>query len=377
MLDFPVWKRFWFWAITLVAAVAALPSIASISGLPWPAALPNPQVNLGLDLAGGSHILLEADRSQVSRQRLTGMEEDVQRVLRNAEPRIGFGDVSTAGGRLSFLLEDPSRVDAAREAILPLTNGTGVVSEWNLQVVDSTRVILTPTQAGLDDALDNAMASATDVVRKRIDALGTREPTVIREGDNRIVVQVPGLDDPQGLKALVGQTAELEFKLVDSTALASDIEKGIAPAGSEIVPYAADSDYAGASIAVKRLGGIRGNSLTKARQNFDQQTNQPVVDITFDQQGGAKFCKLTQENVGKPFAIILDNRVISAPNINEPILGGSGVISGNFNATSSNELAILLRSGKLPVELKVVEERTVPPQSMKSLRTRPTSVTWK
>jgi preprotein translocase subunit SecD len=361
MLDFPLWKRFWFWALTLVAAAAALPSLASVSGVPWPSWLPDQQVSLGLDLAGGSHILLEAERSQVVRQRLSGMEEDVQRVLRNAEPRIAFGDISTAGGRLSFLLEDPSRVDAAREAILPLTNGSGVVSEWNLQVVDNSRFILTPTKAGLDDALDNAMASARDVVQKRIDAIGTREPTVIREGDNRIVVQVPGLGDPSELKELIGRTAELEFKLVDSTALASDIEKGVAPAGSEIVPYAADSDFAGGSVAVKRLGGIRGNSLTKAAQGFDQQTNQAVVNITFDQQGGAKFCKLTQENVGKPFAMILDGKVLSAPNINEPICSGQAQISGNFTAKTAGQLAIALQSGALPVNLTVIQESTVGP----------------
>jgi preprotein translocase subunit SecD len=174
---------------------------------------------------------------------------------------------------------------------------------------------------------------------------------------------VPGLKDPQALKDLLGQTAKLEFKLVDTTASPSDIAQGIAPPGSEIVPYANPRDATGgvAAIAVKRLGGIKGDQLTDAKQTFEQRTNAPVVSITFDQQGGAKFAKLTTENVNRPFAIILDGKVLSAPNINEPILGGSAQISGNFTVESANQLAIALRSGALPVDLKVVEERTVGP----------------
>jgi preprotein translocase subunit SecD len=359
MLDFPLWKRLWLWGLALVCCIAAIPSLASIAGLGWPAGVPSQQVNLGLDLAGGSYILLEADKDEISRQRLTAMEESVQAALRRAKPRIEFGDLSTRGGRLSFLLEDRAQVDAAREAILPLINGTGVTRDWDLQVVDTSRVVLTPTQSGLDAALDGAMDSARQVVGIRIDTLGTREPTIIREGDNRIVVQVPGLENPEQLKRLLGQTAELEFKLVDTTALASDIEKGIAPAGSEIVPYRKGTDFEGSSIAVKRLGGIRGNSLTAAKQGVDQQTNQPVVNITFDQQGGARFCKLTQENTGKPFAMILDGQVLSAPNINEPICSGQAQISGGFTSKDAAELAISLQSGALPVKLTVVDESNI------------------
>ena len=362
MLDFPGWKKIWLWFVVLATVGASLPSIASISGIPWPSALPNPQVNLGLDLAGGSHILLEADPAQVAQQRLEGLEESVEAALDRAEPEIRIGDVSTANGRLSFLVDDPAQVDAAREEILPIMNGTGLVREWDLQVVDSTRFVLTPTRSGTDQAVSNAMDSATEVVRKRIDALGTREPTIIREGETRIVVQVPGLDDPEALKALLGQTAKLEFKLVDPLALPSDVEQGIANPGSEIVPFAPDSPQAGGVIAVKRLGGIRGDSLTNAQQSFDAQTNEPVVDITFDQQGGAKFAQLTQENVGRPFAIILDGQALSAPNINEPILGGQAQISGGFTVETANQLAISLRSGALPVDLTVIQQGTVGPE---------------
>ncbi len=362
MLEFPTWKKVWLWMLIAVWSLAALPSIASISGVALPSFLNGPQVNLGLDLAGGSHILLEANPDQVARQRLESLEESVEAALEDAQPRIRIGDVSTADGQLSFLLDDPSEVDRAREVIMPLMNGPGLVREWNLEVVDTSRLVLTPTASGLDQAVDNAMESATEVVRKRIDALGTREPTIIREGDTRIVVQVPGLDDPEALKALLGQTAKLEFKLVDAQALPTDVAQGIANPGSQILPYAPGTPNAGGFLAVKRLGGIRGDMLTNAQQSFDAQNNDPVVDITFDQQGGAKFAQLTSENVGRPFAIILDDQVLSAPNINEPILGGRAQISGGFTVESANQLAISLRSGALPVDLTVIQQGTVGPE---------------
>ncbi|MBO9602618.1 MAG: protein translocase subunit SecD [Novosphingobium sp.] len=359
MLEFSIWKRVWLWFIALACALAAVPSVLSLAGVKLPDSLPVPQVNLGLDLAGGSQILLEANPAQVARQRLESMEEDVRRAMRLASPEISIGDVSTANGRMTFLLANPAQVDAAREKLLPLVNGNGTQKEWDIQVVDGSRIVLTPTKAGLDSAFSNAMEAATDVVRKRIDALGTREPTILREGDDRISVQVPGLSDPQKLISLLGKTAKLEFKLVDGTALPADIAKGIAPPGSEIVPYAPGTPQQGTSIAVKRLGGIRGDSLTAAKAGHDQRTNENTVEIAFDQQGGAKFAALTTQNVGKPFAIILDGQVLSAPNINEPILGGRASISGSFNAESANELAIALQSGSLPVDLTVIQQGSV------------------
>ena len=359
MLDFPIWKRIWLWALTLLAAAAAIPTLVTQFGGAWPASLPNPQVSLGLDLAGGSYLLLEAQKADVAKQRLEAMEETVRSKMREAKPAIGIGDVSAADGKVSFMLENPAQLDAAREALLPAINGTGTVREWDLQVLDGNRFVIALTQQGLDHDVDLAMDSATEVVRKRIDALGTKEPTIVREGAERIMVQVPGLQNPQALKDLLGKTAELEFKLVDTTALQSDIAQGIVPPGDQIVPYAPGTSGAGTSIAVKRLGGIRGDTLTNAQQTFESQTNAPVVSITFDGQGADKFGRLTTENVNKPFAIILDGQVLSAPNINEPILGGSAQISGGFTVQSANQLAIQLRSGALPVKLTVVDESTV------------------
>jgi len=363
MLDFPRWKQIWFWFLTLAIGAAALPSLFELSNARWPSMLPNPVIHLGLDLAGGSHILLEADPSQVTRQRLDTMEESVRAKVRLANPAIRIGDISSKDGKLTFMLDDPTKVDAVRELLLPLTSGAGLTGarDWDIQVVDGSRFVMTPTKEGIDLAVTQAMDTATEVVRKRIDSLGTREPTIIRQGADRIVVQVPGLKDPTALKSLLGQTAKLEFKLVDTTASPTDIAQGIAPPGSEIVPYANPTKSGVAAIAVKRLGGIKGDSLTNAQQTNDQRNNEAVVSITFDQQGGAKFAKLTTENVNRPFAIILDGKVLSAPNINEPIIGGSAQISGGFTVESANQLAISLRSGALPVDLKVVEERSVGP----------------
>jgi preprotein translocase subunit SecD len=361
MLDFPLWKKLSLWATTLAASLLALPSLANVAGLDWPSALPRPEVNLGLDLAGGSHLLLEAKPADVRAQRLENMEETVRQLMRNATPRIRIGDVSTAGGELSFILESAADIDRARGLIEPVMQGASTVREWELKVVDGQRIVLTQTDAGVNQAIDDAMDSATEVVRRRIDELGTREPTIIRQGDTRIVVQVPGLQDPEALKKLLGQTAQLEFKLVDLDALPTNIQAGIAPPGSQIVPFAPGTPGAGSTMAVKRLGGIRGDNLTDAKAGLDPQNGQNVVNIAFDAQGGAKFAKLTTENVGKPFAIILDGQVLSAPNINEPIIGGRAQIAGSFTAESANQLAIALRSGALPVPLAVVEERTVGP----------------
>jgi preprotein translocase subunit SecD len=363
MLDFPRWK---VWSI--IATLAVLVALAIPSFLPERTTanlgFRVPHINFGLDLAGGSYLLLEADTADLANSRLETMRDQVTAEMRRGKPRIAIGDISTRGNQLSFMLRDPSQVDAARERLLTITGGGAGMTgqrEWDIQVVDTSRFILKPTEAGLAQAIDTAMADATEVVRRRIDELGTREPTIIRQGPNRIVVQVPGLQNPQALKDLLGKTARLEFKLVDLTATPEQLAQKQAPAGSQILPY--PGNPAGPPvIAVKRSVIISGDQLIDASQTFDPQDNLPQVAITFDGAGGRRFARVTQENTGKPFAIILDNQVISAPNINEPILGGRASISGNFTVETANQLAIALRSGKLPVALKVIEESTVGPE---------------
>ena len=364
MLDFPRWKV-WLTILTMVVGVAfALPSILPSSVTRYlPEKFANTRISLGLDLAGGSHLLLEADIRDVAKQRFERMEESVRTEMRRADPRVEIGDISTTGGELSFFVRDARQVDSAVEHVRTLTTGIGVTGQrdWNVAVRDTNRIVMTPTAAGLDKEVNNAMDTAREVVLKRIDPEGTKEVTVVRQGPDRILVQVPGLQDPQQLKDTLGKTAKLEFKLVDLNADPAQVAQGNAPPGSQVLPYPDDPTGA-RKIAVQRRVMVSGDQLINAAQNYDQRDNRPNVDITFDGQGGRRFARTTQENVGKPFAIILDNVVISAPNINEPILGGSAQISGNFTVDSANQLAIQLRSGKLPVALKVIEESTVRPE---------------
>ena len=375
MLEFPRWKVWTVWLVVLVGVYLSIPSL--IAGTPfadrWPAWADHQKINLGLDLAGGSHLLLEADQRDAQKQRVQGMEDAVATELRR-DPRIDIGDISTAEGRVSFMVRDPTKVDAAVERLRTLTQPMGLTGnrDWDVQVIDSTRVVLIPTASGSTRAMKDAMNVARDVVRRRIDPAGTREITVVTEGSNRVLVEVPGVDNPDQLKRLIGQTARLEFKLVDLEANPTDVAQGHAPAGSEILdypdatpglPFVAYPSAAGQlpKIAVKRRVMVSGDQITRAKQGFDSQAGSPIVSITFDSNGAHRFGRVTQENVNKPFAIILDNRVLSAPNINEPILGGQAQITGNFTVQSANDLAVSLASGKLPVKFNFIEERSIGP----------------
>jgi preprotein translocase subunit SecD len=363
-LDFPRWKV-WLTILTILTGIVlAIPSLlpAHIAEK-LPSHYAATTINLGLDLRGGSHLLLEADTEDVAKQRLERMEESIRTEMRRASPRIEIGDVSTRGRDLSFFVRDPAQIDAAVEVARGLTNGVGVTGQrdWNVAVRDTSMIVMTETDAGIADEVNKAMETARTVISNRINALGTTEATVVRQGANRILVQVPGLKDPEGLKALLGQTAKLEFKLVDLTADPALVAQGIAPPGSQILPYL-DNPSGVPLIAVQRRVMVSGDQLIDANPGFDPTSNVPVVNIRFDGQGGRRFARVTQENVGKPFAIILDDKVLSAPNINEPILGGQAQISGSFTTDSANQLAVALRSGKLPVALKIVEESTVSPE---------------
>lgn len=357
MLNFPRWKVWLVLLATLTGIIAALPSLLpETTRDQLPGWLKESHINLGLDLSGGSHLLLEADTADVRKQQIERMEETIRTEMRRASPEIEISDISTANGELSFMPRNPAQLDQAVEMARQQTNGIGIggARDWTVAVRDSTRIVMKPTEAGVNFEIDSALETARNVVAKRIDPEGTKEITVVRQGSDRILVQVPGLQDPERLKSLLGKTAKLEFKLVDQSANPEEVAAGRAPAGSQVLPLAE-----GGRIAVKRRVMVSGDELNDARQAFDPQSGNPVVSIRFNSQGGRKFGRVTSENVGKPFAIILDGVVISAPNINEPILGGSAQISGNFTVESANDLSISLRSGKLPVALKVIEESSV------------------
>ena len=362
MLNFPRWK---VWGISLICAIAVLLAVPSMVPSSAYSSLPPfaqrirdaVHINLGLDLAGGSHLLLEAETSDLARQRLEAMEELMSGEMRRNS--IQIAEVSTSGGQLSFLVRDPAQLQAAtQKANEQASPGLGAPRDWDVSVTGN-RITMRPTPGGLDRATEQAMEVARDVIDRRINALGTLEPTIIRQGSNRIMVQVPGMQDPEALKRLIGRTARLEFKLVDTSFDPNQNPSARPPIGSQILPHA--EGQPGARIAVKRRAIITGDMIADASQGFDQQDGRPVVNIRFDGTGSQRFARVTQENVNKPFAIILDNIVISAPNINEPILGGTAQISGSFTVETANQLAISLRSGRLPVELHVIEERTVGP----------------
>jgi preprotein translocase subunit SecD len=358
MLDFPRWKRL---AISLALALGVLLAIPSLLGENYSNRLGLgflPRISFGLDLQGGSHLLLQADVNDVAKTRLSAMEETMRSQLARAATPIEVGDVSTNNGSLVFFVRNPAQVDAAVDLARRQTAGLATTGQrdWDVNVVDGNRIVMTPTRSGIDSFINEAMAGAKDVVYKRIDALGTREPTIIRQGSDRILVEVPGFQNPAALKELIGKTAKLEFKLVDTTISQAQLQSGRAPIGSQILKY-----ENGAPIAVQRRAIINGSQLTKARQGYGQN-NEPEVEIEFNAEGGKRFADVTRENVNKPFAIILDNVVISAPNIESPILGGAASIHGNFTVESAQQLAIALQSGSLPVTLKVVEQRTVSAQ---------------
>jgi preprotein translocase subunit SecD len=359
MLEFPRWK---VWLVSLVVVAGVFFSLPSLlAGTPyknaWPAWLPHDKINLGLDLAGGSHLLLEADAGDAMKQRLQRKEDEVQTELKRS-PSVDIGDISTAAGRVSFMVRDPSQVDTAVERLRALSKPLALTGnrDWDVQVVDSTRVVLTPTASGSAQAMKDAMSVARDVVRRRIDPSGTREITVVTEGSNRILVEVPGVDNPDQLKRLIGQTARLEFKLVDLQANPSDVQQGHAPPGSEALPMADGTGF----VAVKRRVIVSGDQLVKAQPTFDEN-GRPAISFTFNSAGAHRFGRVTQDNIGKPFAIILDNKVLSYPTIQTPILGGQGQITGNFTVQSANELAVNLSSGQLPVKLIPIEERSIGP----------------
>jgi len=363
MLYFPRWKY------TLIALTCALgfllsaPNLVSkdaLSGLPdW---LPSNQVNLGLDLQGGVHLLLQVDVDTVLSDRLEALEGDVRQTLRDA--RIGYTGLGTANERVSVRIRNPEDVPRALELLQELsvpitTNVFSAVPESDIDISETGgRISLNYTETARLQRLQSVLEQSIEIVRRRIDELGTNEPIIQRQGADRILVQVPGFDDPQRLIDIIGQTAQMNFHLVDSSISVIEAIQNRPPPGSVVLPLI---DGSGGQILIRRRVMVSGESLVDAQPSFDQQTNEPVVSFRFDASGAKRFADTTQANVGRPFAIVLDNQVISAPVIREPILGGSGQISGGFTVTQANDLAILLRAGALPAPLTVLEERTVGP----------------
>ena len=363
MLYFTRWKAT---AIILTAFVICLFAVPNF--LPekmvqsWPKWAQR-HVVLGLDLQGGSHILLEVDTNAVRKEKLEALRDDVRRVLRDA--RVGYTGLVVRGNSVEVRIREGSNFDQAVDKLRELSQPLGGIlgsstGQRNLDVTTEagSLVRLTLTEPAIVDRIRQSVEQSIQIIERRVNELGTVEPLIQRQGVDRILVQVPGLQDPTRLKELLGKTAKLDFRMVDVSIPAEQALQGRVPPDSEIL-YSATAPKT-PNLVEKRVL-VSGGDLTDAQPGFDQRTNEPIVSFRFNTSGARKFAQVTQENVGRPFAIILDNQVISAPVIREPILGGSGQISGSFTVESANDLAILLRAGALPAPLTIIEERTVGP----------------
>ncbi|TCT12397.1 preprotein translocase subunit SecD [Tepidamorphus gemmatus] len=363
MLHFSRWNVLFILGVCLVGILACIPNFFSKEQLAaWPDWIPHRQLVLGLDLQGGSHILLAVDAEAVVADRLNALRDDVRQTLRDR--RIGYTGLTGQGRTVQVRIREPGQVEEALRALRSLSEPVGsVLGGGGGRTVDIASdgdglITLTLTEEGINQRISSAVSQSIEIVRRRIDELGTTEPTIQRQGPDRILVQVPGLDDPSRLKALIGQTAQLTFRLVDLSMPVAEALNGRPPPDSEIL-YSRDDPPV--PYLIERRVMVSGEDLVDAQPGFDQRTNEPIVSFRFNTNGGRRFAAATQQNVGRPFAIILDGEVISAPVIREPILGGSGQISGNFTVEEANDLAILLRAGALPAPLTILEERTVGP----------------
>jgi preprotein translocase subunit SecD len=356
MLQFEKWKIVLVIAVCLLGFAYAAPNVLPDAQRAWmeghlPEWMPTKTVNLGLDLRGGSHLLLEADTKAVLDEHMKSMKDAARAALRKKE--ILYVDLATKDDGITFTLRNPAKdKDAANDLARDLDKTADV------SISDDGKVSVTLDQKAIDKLNAGVIDQSIEIVRKRVDESGTKEPVIQRQGTNRIVVQLPGISDPTEMKNKLGTTAKMDFHLLDDDAMTS----GQLGPNSLRVPV---RDKAGVSIVVQKNAVLDGSRLTDAQPSFDQQ-GQPVVTFKFDSLGTKQFCDITRENTGKPFAILMANaanvmEVLTYPRINEPICSGSGQISGQFTVKEVTDISLLLRAGALPAPLNVVEERTVGP----------------
>jgi preprotein translocase subunit SecD len=356
MLALSRWKILAVSLSLIFGILFTLPNLLPQSTLDtMPGWLPHQKLNLGLDLQGGSHLLLEVDTDALNKERLTNLTEDVRLHLKTAN--IVTSDINTVGGTVNVRLQNPAQSDAAYKELNSslgqrMTTGAKDVSV-KVQSDQTLKIAFDPAAA--DEAARSAVKQSIEIIRRRIDALGTKEPGITQQGSNRIVVEAPGESDPEKLIAVIGKTAKLTFQMVDTTIPPEDLASGAVPPDDEIL--VSDDGYT-PKYAVKKRAVVTGEMLTGAGFTNDEN-GKPAVSFTFNGQGAHRFGQVTAENIGKPFAIVLDKHVISAPRINSAITAGNGIITGNFTPESATNLSILLKSGALPAPLKIEQQTTV------------------
>src|SRR5579872_3783883 len=363
MLYFTRWRALAIILAAVVVCLFAVPNFFAESAVKtWPEWAQRRMV-LGLDLQGGSYLLLEVDSNAVKKDKLNQVVDDARRMLRDA--RIRFtGGIAVRGDAVEVRLTDPNDTQTAisklRELAQPVGGVFGAGAARSVEVNDAGGglIRLTVPQPVITERIRQSVDQSIQIIEKRVNALGTVEPLIQREGLDRILVQVPGLQDPTRLKGILGETAKLEFRMVDEAVPPDQAVQGRVPPEDDLLN---SSDESKTPYVVQKQVLVQGADLTDAQAGFDPRTGEPVVNFKFNTAGSRKFAQATLENVGRRFAIILDNKVLSAPVIREPITGGSGQISGTFTVQSANDLAILLRAGALPAPLTIIEERTVGP----------------
>lgn len=352
MIYFAKWKIALILGICVLGVLFVAPNFLSTQQADsLPTWLPHKQISLGLDLQGGSHLLLEVEVDSVLQERLEALVDSMRSALRKA--RIRYGGLGIDGLTAKVTIKDVGQAEGARQILKELDSS--IVADLG----ENGEIVMSMTEQAIKERRSAAIEQSIEIVRRRIDETGVREPTIQRQGDDRILVQLPGVDDPERVKRLLGKTAKLTFHLVDERQqpnLAGRVPPGsmMMPSADEIGPDGRPRMY-----LLKKRVMVSGDTLIDSQPTF--QDNQPVVSFRFDTVGGKRFGKVTTENVNKLFAIVLDGKVISAPVIREPILGGSGVISGRFSVQGAQDLALLLRAGALPAPLTILEERSVGP----------------
>lgn len=349
MLDYPKWK---IWTVLLVCAffvLGALPNLLSTETLKsWPDSLPQDRVSLGLDLQGGSHLLLRLEMNEYLREQFEGVRDGLRGAMRDEQ--LGYRNLVASDNAVGFSL----RTETIREE----TDVPTLIREVDPRLSykqDGNNYRVYYSDDVLREIQLQVLEHSVEIVNRRINETGTKEPIIQRQGLDRILVQVPGLENPEQLKSLLGQTAKMSFHLVNEQISDTQLVQGIVPPGTRLLP----NDDGMGRVPIYSKVSLSGEVLTGAQPGFD--AGQPVVNFQMDARGARKFGEITQSNVGKRFAIVLDGKVITAPVIRSAILGGSGQISGNFTTESANELSILLRAGALPAPLTIIEERTVGP----------------
>ena len=373
MLHIEGWKRVVIWATCALGLLFALPNgfygqvesyndaqEAGQEATGWPSFLPSGLVNLGLDLRGGAHLLGEVKLAEVYTTRLEGFWPEVRNVLRNERATIGAIRQQEGGaGELVVRIGNPEQMDRAIEVVQtlarPVASLTGGMTDDIVVTALGDNLIVTLSEAEKLATDERTMAQSLEIIRRRVDEAGTREPTIQRQGNDRILIQVPGLGSAQELKDLIGVPALLTFQTVVGQ---TSNPNGAAGVGNELVPSANNEEL---YYILSRSPVVTGEELTDAQPSFDQN-GRPAVNFRFNTSGARKFGQYTSDHIGDPFAIVLDNEVISAPVIESAITGGSGIITGSFDVAESTRLATLLRAGSLPAGLEFLEERTVGPE---------------